>query len=83
MSYGLQYSVENKEASAEIYQCGGAGRVVEKGIVEAAGLELNLHVFINPIVGKNPRLRARCWQSAGYKSNEPNKYSPDLFLSSV
>lgn len=39
--------------SAEIYQWRSRG-VIEKEIVEEVGLELNLHVFINPTVEKNP-----------------------------
>lgn len=52
--------------------------MIEKEIIEEVRLELNLNVFINSIVGKkkkqNPRPCARCWQSAGYKSDEPSKY---------
>ena len=58
--------VVNREACVEIYWCGGAERVVEKGVIDAR-LEPMIRVFINPVVGKNPRSRARCWQSAEYR----------------
>lgn len=62
----VQHSGKNKEASAEIYPFWEAGQVVEKGIVVEARLQLNLHVFIDPMLkNKIPRLYAMCWQSAG------------------
>lgn len=63
--FDYRYSVGNKEARAEIYQCWGAGRVVEKGVIEEVRLEPKLHVFINLIVGKKPKIMcqvlAECW----------------------
>jgi len=53
--------VVNREACVEIYWCGGAERVVEKGVIDSR-LEPMIRVFINPVVGKNPRSCARCWQ---------------------
>lgn len=75
------YSVGIKEASSEIYQCWGSGRVAEKGIIEVR-LELNLYVlvFMNPMLKNKFQDHVPGAGRAGYKNDKPNKYSLALVL---
>lgn len=70
-----------KEASSEIYQCWGSGRVAEKGIIEVR-LELNLYVlvFMNPMLKNKFQDHLPGAGRAGYKNDKPNKYSLALVL---